>query len=68
MIKALKNYYAEAKRLPVSGVVPDMVSTTDSFLDLQRIYVAKAEADRAKMREIVNQVCRDRGLPENHVT
>ena len=38
-MKALKDFYASEKRLPVSGVVPDMVSTTELFLELQKVYV-----------------------------
>lgn len=56
MVKALKEFYAAEKRLPVSGVVPDMVGETQIYLDLQRIYVKKAEDDRAKMRAFVEPI------------
>ena len=42
-------FYNDHKRLPVSGVVPDMTSTTEYFLELQKIYVKKAEEDKALM-------------------
>jgi NEDD8-activating enzyme E1 regulatory subunit len=32
---ALKQFYEQEGRLPVAGVVPDMVSTTDFYLALQ---------------------------------
>ena len=34
MMKALKDFHAKEGRLPLSGVVPDMVSTTELFLDI----------------------------------
>ena len=67
-MKALKTFYATQGRLPLSGVVPDMVSTTELFLELQRVYVAKANADRESMAELVKSVCGDRNLSQDTVT
>ena len=38
-VEALQVFYQKFKRLPLSGVVPDMVSTTENYLALQRIYI-----------------------------
>ncbi len=46
---AMSRFYAIEGRLPVSGVLPDMVSTTDFYLNLQEIYIIKAKSDVAKM-------------------
>jgi amyloid beta precursor protein binding protein 1 len=39
----LKAFYESNGRLPVSGVLPDMVSTTEFYLQLQNLYIAKAK-------------------------
>jgi amyloid beta precursor protein binding protein 1 len=38
-VEALQVFYQDFKRLPLSGVVPDMISTTENYLTLQRIYI-----------------------------
>jgi len=43
---ALKKFHSTTGTTPVSGTIQDMTSTPDFFLDLQRVYLAKAEADR----------------------
>ena len=50
---ALKKFWEQEGRTPVSGAVPDMTSTTEFYLQLQAVYTAKARADRAKMRDLV---------------
>jgi amyloid beta precursor protein binding protein 1 len=47
---AMKLFFEAEGRLPVAGVLPDMVSTTDFYLKLQHIYITKAESDAAKMK------------------
>lgn len=39
---ALKRFVAKERRLPVSGIVPDMEASTEYFLELQQIYASKA--------------------------
>jgi len=34
----LKTFVEEEGRLPVSGVVPDMISTTENYVNLTQIY------------------------------
>merc|ERR1712176_1145570 len=41
LVKALKQFYATEKKLPVSGLVPDMVGETQIYLDLQKLYIKK---------------------------
>jgi amyloid beta precursor protein binding protein 1 len=38
LASALNRFYNANKTLPVAGTLPDMTSTTDFYLDLQRIY------------------------------
>lgn len=48
-VAALKQFWNEHKRLPVSGVVPDMISTSASYLGIQQLYIKRAEEDRNLM-------------------
>ena len=68
LVKALKGFYAAEKRLPVSGVIPDMIGETSVYLKLQKIYIDKAQEDRAKMKELLKDVIKERGgeqIPED---
>lgn len=58
----MARFYEVEERLPVSGVVPDMVSTTDFYLRLQEIYIEKAREDAAKLKVLVQEVAESRGL------
>jgi hypothetical protein len=49
----MSRFYEIERRLPVAGVVPDMVSTTDFYLRLQEIYIDKAKSDSAKMQVLI---------------
>lgn len=64
LVKALKTFYANEGRLCVSGVIPDMIGETSVYLKLQKIYIAKAEEDRAKMKEIVKAIIEERGADQ----
>eukprot|EP00842_Homolaphlyctis_polyrhiza_P005877 jgi/Hompol1/6290/HPOL_004918-RA len=65
LVAALRRFVqAEGKGLlPVSGVVPDMKSDTDSFVQLQQIYRAKARSDVLAVRKhldaILSEIGRD---------
>lgn len=61
-VAALKQFYELENRLPVSGALPDMVSTTDFYLGLQTIYIKQAQIDKEKMAELVSQIRAQRGL------
>ena len=58
----MSRFYEIERRLPVAGVVPDMVSTTDFYLRLQEIYIDKAKSDSAKMQILIQEVIQARGL------
>lgn len=65
MCSALKDFYDCNKRLPVSGLVPDMTALTNYYLDLKQIYSKKADQDLVEMREKLLNVVKSRGVP-NH--
>ena len=67
-MKALKDFYASEKRLPVSGIVPDMVSTTELFLELQKVYVTQANKDREAIANLVTDILKNRTLPPETVS
>jgi len=41
---------------PVNGSVPDMASSTEGFVRIQTLYKDRAEQDRKKMRDILDQL------------
>jgi amyloid beta precursor protein binding protein 1 len=48
--------------MPLSGALPDMVSTTDFYLQLQQIYIEKAKKDVELMHTLVTKVMEARGV------
>ena len=59
---ALKAFFEVEKRLPLAGSLPDMVSTTDYYLNIQRIYIDQAEKDKAKMKVLVGEILTKRKI------
>lgn len=56
-VRALKQFVAENNGfLPLPGVLPDMVSTTSSYVRLHQIYREKALRDREQFTAIVDQL------------
>jgi amyloid beta precursor protein binding protein 1 len=53
--EAVASFQAESRELPLSGALPDMTSTTDSYIQLQTIYQAKAKQD---LEQVHLKVCR----------
>lgn len=49
MMRALKQFVDQEGRLPVQGTIPDMISTPDYYLKLQRLYLSKSDEDIAKL-------------------
>ena len=49
---------ASGGALPLEGSVPDMTSTTESFVALQKIYRAKADLDAARVAALANASAR----------
>lgn len=52
LVKALQGFLQDEGhgRLPLSGAIPDMASSTDSFTELQNLYRAKASMDIDAMK------------------
>lgn len=60
---AIKDFYEKNNRLPLAGAVPDMTSSSEMFLDLQRVYHEKSKADLAVCVEFLKK----KEMPQ-HVT
>lgn len=50
---AIKDFYDKNNRLPLAGAVPDMTSSSEVYLALQRVYHDKAKKDLAECIEIL---------------
>lgn len=61
--EAVASFRAEHSDLPLSGALPDMTSTTDSYIQLQTIYQTKAKQDLQQVRAKVVQIL-GRGLSD----
>ncbi|GFP79576.1 nedd8-activating enzyme e1 regulatory subunit [Phtheirospermum japonicum] len=65
LVAALKEFIANegGGEAPLEGAIPDMTSSTELYINLQKIYQAKAEADFLVMetyaREILKKIGRD---------
>lgn len=44
---------------PVDGSIPDMTSSTKTFIELQKIYKLKSDNDKNKMQTIIEQIRKD---------
>jgi len=56
LLLALRQYLAMFRQLPISGVVEDMTSDTDSYVKLQQIYRTFAKQDMDKFEAILEEV------------
>ncbi|KAF4317384.1 hypothetical protein BBO99_00008185 [Phytophthora kernoviae] len=54
--------------LPVTGVVPDMTASTESYVALQELYVNKAKEDATKVHELLQKRLHNLKLPEDTVS
>ncbi|KAG7390707.1 NEDD8-activating enzyme E1 regulatory subunit [Phytophthora boehmeriae] len=54
--------------LPVTGVVPDMTASTESYVALQELYVNKAKEDATKVYGLLRKRLQDLKLPEDTVS
>lgn len=54
--------------LPVTGVVPDMTASTDTYVALQEIYVAKAAQDSAAVRSILQHHLNAAGIDPERIS
>jgi amyloid beta precursor protein binding protein 1 len=60
---SLKAFVAAQGALPLEGTIPDMTATTDSYIALQRLYAARAQADVAAVEGHLAALLRAGGRP-----
>lgn len=53
--------------LPVRGRIPDMTSSSDYYIELQRVYQRKASEDIQVVSEYVNQLLSSLGKPDHSI-
>lgn len=63
---AVKKFYDANKRLPVSGTVPDMTAETGYYLEMQKVYVDKSLEDLKQCQQMLDDVCKERGLDSSN--
>lgn len=63
MAAALREFHNELKTLPVSGVLPDMKTDTQSYVRIQNIYKEKALADYQRFTAFLEPLCEKYHLP-----
>ena len=51
--------------MPVSGHIPDMTSTTENYIELQRVYQEKHVADKMAIQTYVHATLEKLGLPKS---
>ncbi|XP_042007609.1 NEDD8-activating enzyme E1 regulatory subunit AXR1-like [Salvia splendens] len=63
MVAALKEFIANegGGEAPLEGSIPDMTSSTELYVSLQKIYQAKAEADFLVMEKLVKKILKKLG-------
>jgi len=61
LLLALNRFIAKHSVPPVNGSIPDMTSSTQSYIQLQGIYKAKAEQDKGEMRGILDGIRKQYG-------
>lgn len=64
---ALKNFYTATGNMPLEGSVPDMTSTTEFYLEIQRLYREKADADIAAVTVQLKEILREIGRPSDAI-
>jgi len=63
LLKGLKKFMsANDRQVPHKGEIPDMVSTTAFFVELQKIYEEKALQDKNQLRGYANECRASQGL------
>jgi amyloid beta precursor protein binding protein 1 len=63
MVAALKEFVLNegGGEAPLEGSIPDMTSSTEHYINLQKIYLAKAEADFLVIEERVKNILKKIG-------
>ncbi|XP_010522340.1 PREDICTED: NEDD8-activating enzyme E1 regulatory subunit AXR1-like [Tarenaya hassleriana] len=70
MVAALKEFVSNegAGEAPLEGSIPDMTSSTEHYINLQKIYQAKAEADCFVMEKQVKNILKKIGRDPNSIS
>ena len=50
---SLKKFFDKNQSYPLCGSIPDMISNTNNFISLKKLYNSKAEKEHKEMREII---------------
>lgn len=50
---SLKKFYNKYESYPLCGSIPDMISSTNNFISLKKLYNSKAEKEHKEMRELI---------------
>ena len=70
LVRALQEFVSNEGKgmLPLRGSIPDMMSSSDLYIDLQRVYQTKARDDAQVVMEYVNQLLASVGRSEHSVS
>uniref|UniRef100_M4DFX3 NEDD8-activating enzyme E1 regulatory subunit n=1 Tax=Brassica campestris TaxID=3711 RepID=M4DFX3_BRACM len=70
MVAALKEFVSNEGdgEAPLEGSIPDMTSSTEHYINLQKIYLAKAEADFLVMEERVKSILKKIGRDPSSIS
>ncbi|KAL7000094.1 NEDD8-activating enzyme E1 regulatory subunit axr1 [Sarracenia purpurea var. burkii] len=68
MVAALKEFIADAGEVPLEGSIPDMTSSTELYVNLQKIYQAKADADCFVIEQHVRKILKKIGRDSDSIT
>ena len=52
---SLKKFFNKYQSYPLCGSIPDMISNTANFINLKKLYNAKAEKEHKEMRELITE-------------
>ena len=70
LAKAVKEFVANEGegQLPLRGSIPDMTSSSDMYIDLQRVYQARARRDVESVAGHLSQILISMGRPSNSIS
>ncbi|KAK2649758.1 hypothetical protein Ddye_017247 [Dipteronia dyeriana] len=70
MVAALKDFIASegCAEAPLDGSIPDMTSSTEHYVNLQKIYQAKAEADFLSIEQRVRNILKKLGREPDSIS
>ena len=63
---ALKKFYEKHNSYPLCGIIPDMISNTNNFINLKKLYNTKAQNEHKEMRDLITAEIKDnKNLSDN---